>query len=238
MFENLNFVDYTFIAFGFIFILTAFLRGFVKEVFALFNWALALVLSYLLTPYVSKFFQSFSDNKLLIDISVRVVIFIIVFLIVAISTSGLCKSLKEKIPKAFDRSLGVLYGLVKTLLIFGFIYSLIANVYGVLLGSDDDKDSKKLPSWLLEAKTHNILKISGETLNPLVKALFDEVTKNFDKVVPPQKDLDKKIDEVIDEKDKSSDKTSNGDVKAVDDLDSGYSKKEIEKMNRLIEIIQ
>jgi membrane protein required for colicin V production len=235
MFENLNFVDYAFIAFGFIFVLTAFLRGFVKEIFALFNWALALVLSYLLTPYVSKFCQSFSGNKLLIDISVRFVIFVIVFFTVAISTSGLCKSLKEKIPKAFDRSLGVLYGLGKTLLIFGFIYSLIANVYGVLLGGDDDKNAKKLPSWLVEAKTHNILKISGEAMNPLVKTVFDEVTKNFDKVVPQQKDLDKKIDEVVSEKTEDSSKSEAVDPK---DLDSGYSKKEIEKMNRLIEIIQ
>lgn len=231
MSETLNLFDLIFIGFGILFIFIAFLRGFVKEIFALLNWILALVLSHLLTPYAAKFFASYSASKLVIDIFSRIGIFIIVFLVTAISTNSLCKALKEKMPKFLDRSLGVLYGIGKTLLIFGFIYSLIVNVYGSLIGKTSEEKTVRLPIWLTEAKCHNILKITGTALDPLVKAVFEAIMKNFDQVAPQQKNLDKKIDEVIENK------TDSEQLEEVID-DYGYRKKDIEKMNRLIEIIQ
>lgn len=231
MSATLNIFDLVFLSFLVIFVLTAFFRGFIKEIFALFNWILSLFLSYLITPYATEFLEPHFHNKLIVDIAARSIIFVIVFFVTALSTSSLCKALKDKIPKYFDRSLGVLYGIIKTLLIFGFIYSITSNFYGSLLGENNKKDSQQLPSWLSEAKSYNILKIVGTALDPLVKKVFDEVMKNFDQVVPQSKKLDEKIDQVIDQQD------SNQSPFNPEELDSGYSKKEIEKMNRLIEII-
>lgn len=220
---------------------TAFFRGFVKEVFALFNWALALTFSYLLAPYAANLLEKFYGNKLAIDIAARSIIFVIVFFIFAFSTSDLCKTLKEKIPKIFDRSLGVLFGLIKTLIIFGFVYALALNLFGFLLGKASATASDKMPIWLKEAKCYSILKFSGEALDPLVKKFFDAATANFDQVIPKPKNLDEKIDEVIGGKDKADellDANSDELQKVLKDSgDAGYNKKDIEKMNRLIEII-
>ncbi len=213
-----------------IFITTAFFRGFVKEIFSLFNWLIALTLSYLLAPYLSKLLLFYSDNKFVADIAARVIIFIFVFIATALSTSGLCKALKEKMSKVFDRSLGVLFGIVKTLLIFGFIYSISLNLYGFLLGKNVEENSAPLPEWLLQAKCYNILHLSGNTLDPLVKKFFDATTKNLDKVVPKQDNLDEKINELLNKKDVAEPLDESSE-------DAGYNKKDIEKMNRLIEII-
>jgi membrane protein required for colicin V production len=238
MSTTINILDLVFITFTIIFVVTAFFRGFVKEVFALFSWILALTLSYLLAPYAADLLGKFYNNKLAIDISARSIIFVIVFFVTATSTSGLCKSLKDKVPLVFDRSLGVLFGLIKTLLIFGFVYALALNLFGFLLGKASATATDKMPIWLKEAKCYSILRFSGEILDPLVKKFFDAATENFDQVIPKPKNLDEKIDEVVDEKNKA---TENLDASS-DDLqkalkDSGYNKKDIEKMNRLIEII-
>lgn len=233
-------VDLIFFTFTAIFVFTAFFRGFTKEIFSLLNWVISLTLSYFLTPYINNFFFKHFSNKLVVDIAVRSIIFILVFFITAISTSGLRDSLKEKIPKAFDRSLGVLFGFVKTLIIFGFIYSLYFNLYGSLLGKGLKQSKEmKVPQWLESAKCYSLLKLSGEALDPLVKNFFDSVTENFDRVLPDSEDpLDKKIEEITTDKMQERDEETSSNFQIKNDKkESGYSKKDIEKMNHLIEII-
>jgi uncharacterized membrane protein required for colicin V production len=228
-----NLVDIFFIAFALIFILTAFFRGFVKEIFSLFNWIVSLTICYVLTPIAAQFFAAYSADKLVIDVSLRIMIFMITFIATALSTMSLCKAMKSKVPDPFDRSLGVLYGVIKTLLIFGLFYSITMNVYGFLLGKKNDAQAVQVPYWLASAKSHGILKMSGDAVDPMVKIFFDAVVKNLDHVMP-KNDLDQKIDEVIDMKDKAQPV-----VEQVKDAaqGSGYTKKDIEKMNHLIDII-
>lgn len=230
-----NTVDLVFIAFTLIFVATAFFRGFIKEIFALVGWILAFVGSYFLTPYVADFFNVYSHNKLVADISARCVIFLVIFLSYTFSTSGLSSELKEKIPKAFDRSLGIFYGLIKTLIVFGFFYAVATNALGFLSGKTVDESAPQFPAFLKEAKCHDILKGSADVLNPAVKLFFDAVVKNFDQVIPKSKDeLDEKIDEVVGE---SNEKKIVIKPELEEVQDSGYNKKDIEKMNHLIDII-
>ena len=253
-----NILDLIFFTFTIIFVLTAFFRGFVKEIFSLLNWVVALTLSYFLSPYATEFLSEHFSNRLVLDGIVRSIIFILAFIGTAMSTSGLRDSMEEKMPKLFDRSLGVFFGFIKTLLIFGFIYALYFNLYGMLLGN---KLKQEEPQWLKDAKCYSLLKFSGEALDPLVKKFFDSISENMDGVIPAEeKELDEKIEEIIEEKAELSDKidekigekkaavkeetkeivkeTSKETAKSVPvDKDAGYSKKDIEKMNRLIDII-
>ena len=234
-------VDIIFFAFTLIFVATAFFRGFVKEIFALVAWILAFVGSYLLTPYLAKVFNVYSHNQMVADVSARSILFIVIFFIFTFSTSNLCSELKEKMPRAFDRSLGVFFGLIKTLIIFGSVYAVAINSFGLLAGKPVDESSPQFPSFLKEAKCHDILKGSAEVLNPAVKLFFDSVVKNFDQVVPKQKDdLGAKIEELVGGKKKATTTESDDALPATDGVvpDSGYNKKDIEKMNNLIEIIR
>jgi uncharacterized membrane protein required for colicin V production len=226
---TLNLLDLGFIALTLIFVATAFFRGFVKEIFALTGWVVSFVGSYLLAPLASNLFNDYSQNKLVTDIAARSIIFLIIFIVFSFSTSGLSDELRKKIPKSFDCSLGVFYGLIKTLIVFGFLYAITINSLGFLSGKNIDENSPQFPKFLKEAKCHDILKGSADVLNPAVELFFDSVVKNFDQVVPRQKtDLDDKIDEV-------SKMESSADEEPVND--TGYNKKDIEKMNHLIEII-
>lgn len=248
MSTTFNTFDLIFIAFAFIFIFVAFFRGFVKEVCSLIIWVIALFISYFGAPLLADLFSSYSSNKLVLDIVSRLILFIVVFFILMFSTASFVEDLKDKMPTLLDRSLGVFYGICKTLLIFGVFYSMTLNCYALLLGKNQDPKADKVPSWLSEARFGNIIRISGEVVDPVVNAFITAVVKNMDKpdFLPKSLDpqtLDGKVDEIINQD--SSKKNKDSKVKdpslnsLEDDIEkeTGYSKKDIEKMNRLIDVV-
>lgn len=231
MFANFNMLDCAVISLALIFVATAFFRGFIKEIFSIFNWVVSLTLSHLLAPYVTEFLSGYFNNKFILDISVRTLLFIIIFLVVMFTTSGLRDSLKEKISKSFDRSLGVFFAILKTLAICGIAYSMGLHMMKFALG-DNAKTSaaqQKMPAFVKEARTRPILEFSGSLMDPIVESFFDSVAKNFEQALPKTSDLDSKLDELSKEGNPSE---------GLDDVNSGYNKKDIEKMNRLIEVVQ
>lgn len=254
MSPDLSIIDLVFIIFSLIFVITAFLRGFIKEIFALFNWIMAFTLSYFLTPIIAPLFYSYSPNSLVVNSVMQIMIFIATFIFTALSTATLSKSLRTIFPTAIDKSLGVFYGIVKTLLIFGFLYAVMLNIFALLLDVDKKKAAEKNPEWLVNAKSYNIIRYSGEFLDPVVTTIFDSFYKNISKKNSLNKALDNKIDEVTSQKDSKSDKNDSaapgaeGDLK-LDQLDIdqekineaakgfGYEKLDIEKMNRIIDIL-
>jgi membrane protein required for colicin V production len=239
---NFALFDMVLLAFTFVFVLIAFFRGFVKELFALFSWVAALVISYYATPFVSHYLSMYSKNKMVLDIVTRTILFIVVFFIVSLSTSNLCKNLQDKIPSSFDKSLGVLYGLLKTLIIFSIIYSLTANLYLFLLGKQgvDTEKLPEVPTWMSEAKSSNVLKSTAVMIDPAVRSFIIAVTKNMDDSMFAPKTLDDKVNQVLDEdaaKAVAPKEVRPDDLPEGIDEDLGYNKKDIEKMTRLLEII-
>lgn len=291
MSQTYNTFDLIFIGFAFIFIIVAFFRGFVKEIFSLLIWILALSISYFGAPFLAKALSSYSGNKMVLDIVSRTVLFIIAFFALLMSTSSFSDNLKDKFPPFIDRSLGILYGISKTLLVFGVFYAVTANLYSYLLGEKQDPNHKKVPIWLSDARCGGLLKITGEAIDPAVEAFISAITKNLNKPgflpkaldseVNPQS-LDNKINEVVDEDDSNKKSKNNshdyesrsnpntrnaGDFSKVktasdtalsskdkaisknnasspdDELadqiqkETGYDKKNIDKLGRLIDVI-
>ena len=238
--SNIAIFDLVVLSFTFIFVLIAFFRGFIKEIFSLFTWIAALVISYYATPFVSHYLASYSKNKMVLDIVTRTILFIVVFFAFSLSTSNMCKNLQDKIPSSFDKSLGVLYGLLKTLIIFSIVYSLVANLYLFLLGKQgvDTKKLPEVPTWLSDAKSSNILKSSALVIDPAVRSFIIAVTKNMDDSMFAPKTLDDKVNQVLEEEVKAAPKEVRpDDLPEEVDENLGYNQKDIEKMSRLLDII-
>lgn len=243
MATTFNTLDLIFFAFTTIFVIMATFRGFVKEVFAFCNWIVSLVLSYLLAPYVTDFVAKHVDNKIAADLFSRSGLFAVIFITIILSTKNMRESLHDKVPTIFNRSLGMLFGFVKTLVIFGAMYSIYLNAYTLVM----KKDVTKEPVWFEQAKCRSLIKFSSAILDPAIKKFFDAIGQNFDQVLPKSEDLLKeKIDEIIKEKagDMSNDNGDIGDEalplsdeELQKSLDSGYSKKNIEKLNQLMDVI-
>lgn len=246
MLSYFNIVDLVFLFFTLIFVITALFRGFIKELFAFSNWIISFCLSYALAPYFGDLLKNYIKNKMIADLSARGLIFLVVFLIIAISTSGLVKHLKEAIPRSLDKGLGVLFAFLKTLIIFGLVYSIYANMYGLLLGNKlNEKQEIEHPKILSEAKTFLIIKKWGDLVDPAVKLFFDAISKNIEFAITKSINLDEKMNKMIEDNPVdpeglnnliNQDSELNKETKQVIP-ESGYEKKDIDKINNLIETI-
>lgn len=243
MTATLNMFDLIFIFATLIFVIIAFFRGFIKEIFALINWIITILLTYLLSPFVARFIEHYSHNKTVAVVASSSMVFIVIFILVALSTRKLADSLKDKISSTLDQVFGVIYGFFKSMLIFGLVYSFTVNFYESLaLDLKKEEESAKphkdkMPEWLAQARFLPIIGFSGKVLNPLVQKAIKDAMEILPESDSKAKTLDEKIDEVA----KDTDKTPPHEDQKKSDVkydETGYSKKEIEKMNRLIEIVE
>ncbi len=259
MSTTFNTFDLIFLAMSLLFVVVAFFRGFVKELASLIIWIIALCACHFLSPLLAKALSSYSSNKIILELVSRFMIFIVTFFTLLLSTSTLVGEVKEKMPALLDRSLGIFYGIVKSVLIFGIFYSVTANLYTFLLGDKNDPTVTKVPQWMEDARFSKIMHISASIVDPAVQSFMNQTIKSFDKSGVLPQTLDSKIDEVIDEKinkgskdldfqargdESSTKKRSNSSVNYDEEKnakeiekETGYDKKNIDKLGRLIDVI-
>ncbi len=226
---SFNVFDLIFFTFTFIFVISAFFRGIIKEIFSILNWIFSFLVAYFLAPFASNILEKYFSNLILLESLTRSVIFIICFITIALTTRDLRNSVSERIPAMFDKSLGVLFGFAKTLIVFGAIYSIYFNIQNLIF-----HEKVKDPKWLKSSKSYGIIKLSASILNPPIEKFISEISPNLNELDKLDKEkLDKKIEEIFEKK---AEIEKNIDLKDVK-KDAGYSKKDIEKMKHLIEII-
>ena len=170
----------------------SFTRGFTKELLSLFLWLAAFIaaisLEYLATPKINEFIGNQEISKIISYI----VVFIIFIFLGGMIIKFISKLVKWSGASGFDRFLGILFGLVRGLIVLFVIFLL-------------------LPSGL---KTTNL--ISNSKITPIIQKYAPEIEAYFrnlidnrniveealEKIDPLKKDL---IPESIDENTKDED---------------------------------
>ncbi len=244
--------DFIFFVISAIIVLIAFYRGIIKEFFSLINWILSFAMSYLLSPILCDLLVNFFDSKLVMNISVRIVVFLLTFVIFLFSTIRLANDLTESMNIYLNRSLGILLGTVKSLILFGAVYSLYNCFFDYALGQKIVAQNKyRLPAWYLNSYSSPIVTKTGEFVDPVVRGFFSLAKKNvndlikIDDIVKPkiENDIISKYAEEIESdiviKKPVDDENNKNKIKREikKNNDVGYDKKDIEKMQKLIEII-
>lgn len=141
--ENLsaiNYIDVTFLSIMLIFALIGIFRGLIGEIFSSLNWIASFAISFFLTPYIAKLLEPYFKIGILLDISARIGLFFVCFLIFFFSTSELVKKLKDGFSPIFDRPLGFIFGCLKTVAIFGVAFSMYSNIYDFISTSRNTND--------------------------------------------------------------------------------------------------
>ena len=133
----------------------SFTRGFTKELLSLFLWLAAFIaaisLEYLATPKINEFIGNQEISKIISYI----VVFIIFIFLGGIIIKFISKLIKWSGASGFDRFLGILFGLVRGLIVLFVIFLL-------------------LPSGL---KTTNL--ISNSKITPIIQKYAPEIEAYF-----------------------------------------------------------
>lgn len=144
----------------------AFFRGFIQESLSLLLWVIAFATSMFLDVYLDPYFldyiQSPEIRRILIIILVFIgIIFLGGFLIKVIRSLVHCSGMS-----GLDRLLGVLFGLLRGILLIVVIYLVIPNQF-------------KQSSFILESKTYPYL----EKYAPMAEKFFKNMISNKNSVM-------------------------------------------------------
>ena len=122
----------------------AFTRGFVHEVLSIAAWIGAAVVTYFAFPYASPFVREHIELQLLADIVTGLTIFVLALVVFTIVSNALSRNVKNSSLGAVDRSLGLLFGAFRGIVLICAAYLIMMWV----IPKPEDR-----PTWILNARS-------------------------------------------------------------------------------------
>jgi membrane protein required for colicin V production len=138
--------------------LFAFARGFVKEVFSIGAWVGAALIALYAFPHVQPVARKLIASAAIADGAAAVVVFLVSVIALSIVASAIAARVKGSALSALDRTLGLVFGLAR-----GVVIACIG-----WLAAAWALPEKDWPDWARGARTRPFLASGAETLRALV----------------------------------------------------------------------
>lgn len=145
--------------------LLAFARGFVKEALSVAAWVGAAFAALYAQPYVTPIAERFLPKGAVAEAAAALAVFLLALIGLSLLTSALSRRVKESALSAVDRTLGLIFGFVRGIVLVCLAYIALAWV----LPPDNQR-----PAWIADAKTLPLLANGAERLRGLVPAAYRE----------------------------------------------------------------
>ncbi len=154
--ESFEAIDYIFITIVLFSSLFGFARGFLREIFTLLNVFLAAAATYYIFPHAYEFFFKHINNESVVLVLCTLFTFILFWVLIGYFTGKLVGAIKVFGSNFADKLLGTALGLLRGILIVITIYMSIVITF------HSYNDDSKMPEWMLNAKSHNFVKMQTE----------------------------------------------------------------------------
>ncbi|MDZ4737151.1 MAG: CvpA family protein [Rhodospirillaceae bacterium] len=141
--------------------LLAFVRGFVREVLSIGAWIGAIVATIYAFPYAQPYVREQIEIALLADAVTGLAIFIVALVILTVISHALSRNVRDSSLGAVDRSLGLLFGLVRGAVLICAAY--LAMSWAI--PKEEDR-----PAWILNARATPLVERGAEFLASLLPA--------------------------------------------------------------------
>lgn len=145
--------------------LLAFARGFVKEALSVGAWIGAAFAALYGMGYVSPIAERFLPKGPVAEAAAAIVVFLVALILLSFVTSAVSSRVKESALSAVDRTLGLIFGLVRGVVLVCLGYIALSWA----LPPDHQR-----PAWIAEARTLPILANGADRLRMLVPTAYRE----------------------------------------------------------------
>ena len=194
----------------------AFSRGFFQEIFSLFSWSGALLISYFYSKYLIDYVDKILNNSTLSNLITYLVIFIVSLFLLSFISKKISGLIKYSSVGMIDRSLGFLFGVIRgyvLLCLMFFCYNFFFNdVY---------------PKWLEKSKLSYILMKGSIELISIFDKDNQSINSIEEKIIEKSNSLfEKSIDSRL-RRDKNDSR-----------IDRGYNEDDRNNLDQLIDNIQ
>ena len=157
---NLTLLDYIYIVMIIGSTIWATIRGGIYETIATMSWVVAAISARFVSPFLDKLLQSWFD---LADSTVVTLVasYFIVFFVILIAVGFINQKLRERIQDSIlsvtDKTLGVLFGIIRSVIVMGFVY------WGILWYYSDVP--RGMPKWVADAATRPVMQLTAVKLD-------------------------------------------------------------------------
>ena len=198
--------------------LIAFLRGFMSEVLSVLGFILFVILVYYLSPILQPWMNKYIVSKLLAQIVIFLIIMAVFYAIWIVSTDKLISRVRTSTLSFMDRLFGLIFGLLRGLLILGFCFLIVLQTLPEMLKEKEVKESR----FFLVAKTSSDI---------IEKLLPDSVIKDSVKFIEDMNKVEeKKKEDTSDKKESSKEVKNEESVNKKEETPSTLDQKELDNM--------
>jgi len=194
---DLTILDYIYIFIVLASTIWATIRGGVYETIATLSWVVAAITARFTSPYLDGLLQKWFK---LPDSTVVTLVasYFIVFFVILVIGGFINQKIRERIQDSFlsvtDRTLGVVFGIVRSVVVMGFVY------WGMLWYYSDMP--RGLPHWVADARTRPVMQLTAVKMDDwflfgnskLLKQDLEQDRKQHTNLINPMVEK-KKVDE-------------------------------------------
>ncbi|HEV3174875.1 MAG TPA: CvpA family protein [Stellaceae bacterium] len=138
--------------------LFAFARGFVREALSVGTWVGASLAALYAFPFARPIAERWLAKGIVADAAAALSVFVVVLIALSLVSSAISRRVKDSSLSALDRTLGLLFGLVRGVILACLVY----------IGVTWALPEANRPPWIKEARTGSLLQIGADKLKALV----------------------------------------------------------------------
>ncbi len=196
--------------------------GFVRGGLFVFSWLGAGIITLIGLPTAQPYARQYIKEQFFADLAAGVAIFLVTLVVLFLASSVIGGWVRKSRLNALDRSLGMLAGLITSVLIIIGSYLVVENIW------ENEKDQ---PAMIKEAKSKPMIRLGAKFLNDVLPADFKVMTKKA------ADDVTNKAKQTTDSVGKSVfEKLVKPEIeKSKDEQRPGYDNKERGSLNNAIE---
>ena len=156
---DLTVLDYIYVGIVVASTLWATLRGGVYETIATMSWVVAAIAARIASPWLDNLLQlwfDLSESTVGTLVASYFIVFFAVLMLVGFVNQKLRDKIQGSIMNITDRTLGVIFGIIRGLVVMGVFYWVALWYYS---------DVPALPQWLSQARTRPIMQITAVKLD-------------------------------------------------------------------------
>lgn len=156
---DLTSLDYVYVGVVLASTVWAFSRGGVFETVATLSWVVAAIVARFASPWLDTLLQAWFDlsaSTVGTLIASYFIVFFVILMLVGFFNQKLRDKIHDSIMRVTDRTLGVIFGIIRGVVVMGGVY------WGCLWYYSD---APRLPRWLEMARTRPIMQYTAEKLD-------------------------------------------------------------------------
>ena len=153
---DLTILDYIYVVVILASTVWATVRGGVYETIATLSWIVAAISARFVSPFLDKLLQQWfnvSGSTVVTLVSSYFIVFFVILVVVGFINQKIRERIQDSFLSVTDRTLGVVFGIVRSCIVMGFVY------WGILWYYSDVP--RGLPTWVTNARTRTVMQLTA-----------------------------------------------------------------------------